>query len=84
MLLRRLYHQQPVRLFGARPVEFRCSCSRERSRNALAALPSTELIDLIQELGLITMDCEFCNQQYRFTRGDLADLLGGDNDRTLH
>jgi molecular chaperone Hsp33 len=83
-LLHRLYHQDSVRLFDARPVEFRCSCSRQRTGNALSALPKEELLDLLEELGCITMDCEFCNQQYRFTREDLAPLLGNDGDRTLH
>ena len=83
-LLRRLYHQHAVRLFEPKPVEFRCSCSRERTQNALSALPKAEVIDLLEELGCITMDCEFCNQQYRFTPEDLADLLGDEADRTLH
>jgi len=30
------------------------------------------------------MDCEFCNQQYRFVREDLAGLLQADKSRTLH
>ena len=83
-LLHRLYHQEPVRLFEARPVACRCSCSRERTLNALSFLPKPEVIELLEELGSITMDCEFCNQQYRFTRDDLAGLLGDGRDRTLH
>ena len=83
-LLHRLYHQEPVRLFDARPVACRCSCSRQRTLNALSALPKPEVLELLEELGCITMDCEFCNQQYRFTRDDLADLLGDERDRTLH
>jgi molecular chaperone Hsp33 len=40
--------------------------------------------DLLEELGSITMDCEFCNQQYRFGREDLADILGEDGGGTVH
>jgi len=83
-LLYRLYHQEPVRLFDARSVSFRCSCSRERTRNALASLNKTEVEELLEELGSITMDCEFCNQQYRFIREDLTDILGDQESRTLH
>jgi molecular chaperone Hsp33 len=83
-LLYRLYHQDPVRLFTPSPVVFRCSCSRERTRHALSALNRAELEDLLEELGSITMDCEFCNQQYRFAREDLADILGGEQAQTLH
>ena len=83
-LLYRLYHEDTVRVFQPAPVSFRCSCSRERTRNALASLDPGEVEELLEELGSITMDCEFCNQQYRFTREDLGDILPGDESRTLH
>ena len=83
-LLYRLYHQEPVRLFEPAPVTFHCSCSRQRTRNALTSLNPVEIEELLEELGSITMDCEFCNQQYRFVREDLADILGGEGPRTVH
>ncbi|MAL95497.1 MAG: Hsp33 family molecular chaperone HslO [Haliea sp.] len=83
-LLYRLYHQDPVRLFPGRPVRFHCSCSLERSRNALSALDAAELLDILRERGEISVDCEFCNRQYRFQREDLAELLPGSGERTLH
>ena len=83
-LLYRLYHEDPVRLFEPGKVSFCCSCSRERTRNALASLNPAEIEELLEELGSITMDCEFCNQQYRFTREDLADVIGGAGSVTLH
>ena len=83
-LLYRLYHEDPVRLFEPSPVSFHCTCSRARTRNALTTLHPTELEELLNELGSITMDCEFCNQQYIFNRSDLADVLRGDGTKTLH
>ena len=83
-LLYRLYHEEPVRLFEPAEVTFRCSCSRQRTYNALASLGSAEVEDLLEELGRITMDCEFCNQQYHFTREDLGEVLGEPGARTLH
>ncbi len=83
-LVHRLYHEEPLRLFEPAPVAFQCNCSRQRTRNALASLPSAEVEELLEELGSITMDCEFCNQQYRFVREDLADLLGDGESKTLH
>jgi molecular chaperone Hsp33 len=35
-------------------------------------------------MGHITMDCEFCNQQYLFTADDLKVLIEGDELPTLH
>ena len=83
-LLYRLYHQDPVRLFEPAKVSFYCSCSRERTRNALASLNRGEIEELLEELGSITMDCEFCNEQYQFYRRDLVEVLGGDEAKTLH
>ena len=73
-----------MRLFPGRPVRFHCSCSLERSRNALSALDAAELLDILRERGEISVDCEFCNRQYRFQREDLAELLPGSGERTLH
>lgn len=84
VLLHRLYHEEALRLFEARPVAFRCSCSRERTYNALSTLAPTEIEELLEELGSITMDCEFCNQQYRFDRGDLTAVLGEEKPQTFH
>jgi molecular chaperone Hsp33 len=43
-----------------------------------------DLEELLEELGSITMDCEFCNQQYVFYSEDLLSLLTSDESRTLH
>tara|TARA_R110001592_G_scaffold295594_2_gene565764 strand:+ start:122424 stop:123329 length:906 start_codon:yes stop_codon:yes gene_type:complete len=77
-LLYRLYHEEPLRLFAPTQVQFHCSCSRERTLRALSAIAPSELETLLTELGSVTMDCEFCNQQYRHFREDLQDLLGPD------
>jgi molecular chaperone Hsp33 len=71
-LLHRLYHEDPLRLFAAEPVRFACSCSRERSGNALLSLGSSELDSLFEEQPTVTIDCEFCNQQYHFRREDFS------------
>lgn len=83
-VMHRLYHEEPLRLFEPLPVTFHCSCSRERTLNALASLPQHEVEELLEELGSITMDCEFCNQQYRYTREDLTEILGSDESNTMH
>ena len=65
-------------------MRFACSCSRERTLGALSTLAPRELEELLIELGTITMDCEFCNSQYQFTREDLTGALGLDESKTLH
>ncbi len=77
-LLHRLYHEEDLRLFEPQPLVFRCSCSRERSANALVSLGHEDAERLLGELGgEITVDCQFCNQRYRFDGSDIAQLFAG-------
>lgn len=77
-LLRRLYHQETVRVFDAEPLRFGCSCSRERSANALASLGEADAVQLVQEQGgSVQIDCQFCNHSYRFDAADIAQLFAG-------
>ena len=83
-LLYRLYHEDSLRLFDPAAIVFRCSCSRERTQRALRAIDRSELAELLHDMGCITMDCEFCNQQYRFGPEDLQDILGPGIQPMLH
>ncbi|MEP4486661.1 MAG: Hsp33 family molecular chaperone HslO [Halioglobus sp.] len=83
-ILVRLFHEDPVRLFEPRGVTFHCTCSRERTFGALASLPPGDVRELLEEIGHITMDCEFCNQQYLFSADDLKVLIEGEDPHTLH
>ncbi|MFT7285948.1 MAG: molecular chaperone Hsp33 [Halieaceae bacterium] len=74
-LLRRLFQEDTLRLFDAESVRFNCSCSRERTLAALSTLGEPEIRSILLEQGVITMDCEFCNQRYGFAEDDLAHLL---------
>lgn len=73
-IVHRLYHEQAVRVFEPQPVVFCCSCSRERSLNALATLTASELEEILEEQGVIDMTCEMCGTPYTFDRGDLPGL----------
>ncbi|OMH38963.1 Hsp33 family molecular chaperone HslO [Motiliproteus sp. MSK22-1] len=75
-LLHRLYHQEDVRVFDAEELRFDCDCSRERSLTALKTLQSDELEEMLEKEGSITMDCQFCNNQYRFDRTSIAEIQG--------
>jgi len=74
-LLHRLYHEQDVRLFEAEPVSFRCSCSRERIETMLRGLGYSEVQDILEEQGSVSVNCEFCAQIYGFDRVDVERLF---------
>lgn len=74
-LLRRLFHEQGVRVFEPKTVSFSCSCSAERSLSAMAKLGEDELRSIIREQGRIEMTCEFCQHQFVFESSDVDQLF---------
>ncbi|MBV4554720.1 Hsp33 family molecular chaperone HslO [Pseudomonas sp. SWRI102] len=77
-ILHRLYHEEQVRLFEGQPLRFECSCSRERSANALVSLGLEDAQQLVIEHGgAIEVDCQFCNERYLFDAADITQLFAG-------
>jgi molecular chaperone Hsp33 len=74
-LLRRLYHQEDVRLFEPRPVSFRCSCSAERVGAMLRMLGYAEVRSILEERERVEVTCEFCNRAYEYDRVDAEQLF---------
>ena len=56
------------------PVEYRCYCSRERMRSALASMGREELSSLIAEQGRAEMTCQFCDAVHVFQKEELEEL----------
>jgi molecular chaperone Hsp33 len=65
-LLFRLFHSEQARLFGRRAFEPRCRCSRARIDNVLRSIRRSELTDLRDSRGLVTVKCEFCSKSYEY------------------
>ena len=57
------------------PVEYRCYCSRERVTRTLISLGRKELQDIVDEGKPIDIDCQFCDQIYRYTPEEIAEIL---------
>lgn len=75
-LLHRLYHEEEVRLYDVKTMQFGCSCSRQRTLEAVMSLGSAEIRELLIEQGSVKVDCQFCAEKYEFSENDLADFLG--------
>ncbi len=74
-ILHRLFNEDNIRLLGAEPCQFKCSCSAERVGKMLISLGKHEVDDIIAKQGNIDIDCEFCNQHYRFDKIDAEALF---------
>ncbi len=64
-----------IKLLGQQPLYFQCSCSRERSQQALASLGRDELDSLLTQEGEAVVDCHFCHERFVFSREDLEAML---------
>ena len=69
-----LSHLEPEILGVARP-KYLCDCSRERFERGLISLGAEELTTLINEDHGAELSCHFCNRTFRFTEGQLRNLL---------
>jgi molecular chaperone Hsp33 len=58
------------------PVQFHCSCSKERVEKVLVSLGRKELQSLIDEGEDVTLNCHFCNTDYTFTVEELKRVRG--------
>jgi len=76
-LLHRLYHAEDLRLYDAKSLRFKCSCSQRKIEKMIFSLGEADANELLEEQGAIHVDCEFCNQHYELDKIDVATLFSG-------
>ena len=75
-VLHRLFHEENLRMFESSYLRFECSCSQERSANALLSMGETETRSLLAERdGCIDIDCQFCYAKYQFNEQAVNQLF---------
>ncbi len=74
-VIKRLYHQEDVRIYKQQNVYFNCSCSRQRIDTVLETMGRNSVFELLEEQDIITVDCEFCNQTYHYDQQQVEQLF---------
>lgn len=77
-LLYRLFHETPPRVFEPDTIEFACTCSRGKVSDMLLLLGGQEVGEVVAEQGSVSIDCDFCHEQYVFDETDVNALFGMD------
>jgi len=72
--LQKLYPNETIYLDDAIDLSFHCTCSKERSENAMRTLSHAELESMFAEQELVTVSCEFCGETYEFDKFDVESL----------
>ena len=78
-ILRRLYHEEDLRLFTPELLRFACTCTPERVVAMLRMLGYAEVQSILQEQGAVDIHCEFCNKQYKYDSVDAEQLFAAES-----
>ena len=63
-LLYRLFHEDGVRIFPAKPLRAFCRCTEERVVGMLSSFPVEDRAEMIEDDGRIHVTCEYCAKTY--------------------
>lgn len=64
-----------IKILDKTPMQFKCSCTRERTERALISLGRVELEKIAKEDKKAELICHFCNTVYKFNEEELLSLL---------
>ena len=64
-----------VEILEESPICYKCYCSRHRVESALISLGEKELRSMIDDGEEISVGCQFCDLEYKFTPADIKKLL---------
>ncbi len=74
-LMHRLFWEEDLRVFPAQAVHFHCTCTRGKVANMLKMLGREEVESALQDVGNLTIHCDFCGLGYTFDPVDCAQLF---------
>jgi len=63
-----------VEILATHPVHFKCTCSKDRMKQALTTIDQESLISMIQEDKGCEIICHFCNTAYHFNENELKEI----------
>lgn len=78
VLMQRLFWEETLRVFDPVHPSFHCSCTREKVGNMLKTLGKAEIDSVLDEMGTVAIDCDFCGKHYEYDKVDCAQLFASD------
>lgn len=70
-LLTEILGEGNVKFLETMPIEFKCTCSKERFEKAIISLGEKDITEIIEEDGQAKTHCHFCNAKYLFSKEEL-------------
>jgi molecular chaperone Hsp33 len=73
-LLYRLFAEEGVRVLDDVPLRAHCGCTRDRVERLLKTFGAAELSDMREPDGGLSVKCEYCSTEHKFTVEQVAEL----------
>ena len=73
-LLGSLFPQSSIFLDVPKALEFECTCSTQRTAQALRTMSSTEINEILHIDAVVKVTCEFCGKSYEFDEQGISKL----------
>ncbi|MGM0899354.1 MAG: Hsp33 family molecular chaperone HslO [Bacillota bacterium] len=64
-----------VQILGKMPVQFNCTCSKEKFAEGIMGLGKEEIRQMIDTDGQAEAECHFCHEKYHYNKEELEALL---------
>lgn len=74
-ILKQLIPEDSLQILETMPVQFNCTCSKERMLLAIKGLGAAEIESMIKEDHGAEVTCHFCNEVYNIEEAELQELL---------
>ena len=74
-ILRRVMADFELEFLETTEVSYKCYCSRSRVESVLISLGRKELTEIMEEGKDFPVECQFCDEIYRFSPEDIRELL---------
>jgi molecular chaperone Hsp33 len=70
-VLWRLFHEEETRVFAGVPLVKGCRCNFDYIRGVISRFADEERVEMVDEDGFISVDCEFCSRVFPISLSDL-------------
>lgn len=74
-LLGQIFQSTGFLVMEEKDLAFKCTCSMERVRRALALVGAVELKAMLDEDGSASVNCDFCAAEYRISGDELKEMI---------
>jgi len=74
-ILHRLFHEEDIRLFKKKEINFGCTCTKDKMLQVLVTMGKDEVDDILKNHHVVDVTCDFCNNHYAFTAQEAATVF---------